>query len=146
MLYIKRWLQAPLHLPHGTVQIWDRGTALGSSISPVLANLFMHYAFDLWLEREFPTLEFERYADDALIHCVSERQARRHETVTAMTGDDSSVLAALYAKPDRQSPETATKGLLTGPAWEYLERAPSALADGPYSRGWQRVAAWTGGD
>ena len=46
-------------------------------LSPVLANLFMHYAFDKWLEREFPAVEFERYADDAVVHCATERQASR---------------------------------------------------------------------
>ena len=46
-------------------------------LSPVLANLFMHYAFDTWLAREFPTVEFERYADDAVVHCATERQARQ---------------------------------------------------------------------
>jgi RNA-directed DNA polymerase len=76
LLYVKRWLQAPLTMPDGTVRERDRGTPQGSSISPVLANLFMHYAFDLWLAREFPTVEFERYADDAVVHCVTERQAR----------------------------------------------------------------------
>ncbi|MGD0241463.1 MAG: group II intron reverse transcriptase/maturase [Streptosporangiaceae bacterium] len=59
---------------------WDlivnRGTPQGSAISPVIANLFMHYAFDRWLEREFPAVEFERYADDGVIHCVSQYQAR----------------------------------------------------------------------
>ena len=50
---------------------------VGGVISPVLANLFMHYAFDLWLGREFPLVKFERYADDAVIHCVSEHQARK---------------------------------------------------------------------
>ncbi|MFE3281477.1 reverse transcriptase domain-containing protein, partial [Nocardia sp. NPDC059239] len=49
---------------------------VGGVVSPVLANLFMHYAFDTWLEREFPTVEFERYADDAVVHCATERQAR----------------------------------------------------------------------
>ena len=76
LLYVKRWLQAPLALPDGTVQDRNRGTPQGSSISPVLANLFMHYAFDMWLTREFPTVEFERYADDAVVHCVTQRQAR----------------------------------------------------------------------
>ena len=75
VLYVKRWLEAPLALPDGTIQARDRGTPHGSSVSPVLANLFMHYAFDTWLEREFPTVEFERYADDAVVHCVTERQA-----------------------------------------------------------------------
>ncbi|WP_434593086.1 group II intron reverse transcriptase/maturase [Streptomyces sp. A5-4] len=76
ILYVKRWLAAPLQLPDGSPLIRERGTPQGAPVSPVLANLFMHYAFDLWLEREFPTVTFERYADDAVIHCVSERQAR----------------------------------------------------------------------
>ncbi len=77
VLYVKRWLQAPLQLPDGTVQMRDRGTPQGSAVSPVLANLFLHYAFDLWMDREFPTVWFERYADDAVVHCVTERQARQ---------------------------------------------------------------------
>lgn len=76
VLYVKRWLQAPLALPDGTLRQRDRGTPQGSAVSPVLANLFLHYAFDAWMEREFPTVEFERYADDAVLHCVTERQAR----------------------------------------------------------------------
>jgi group II intron reverse transcriptase/maturase len=76
VLYVKRWLQAPLRLPDGTLRQRDRGTPQGSAVSPVLANLFMHYAFDTWLAREFPAVQFERYADDAVVHCVSELQAR----------------------------------------------------------------------
>src|SRR5260370_3860614 len=75
VLYVKRWLKAPLPLPDGTIQARDRGTPQGSAVSTVLANLFMHYAFDTWLEQEFPAVEFERYADDAVVHCVTERQA-----------------------------------------------------------------------
>jgi RNA-directed DNA polymerase len=75
VLYVKRWLTAPLALPDGTLQARDRGTPQGSAVSPVLANLFLHYAFDSWLAREFPAVEFERYADDAVVHCVTERQA-----------------------------------------------------------------------
>ncbi|MEU5547943.1 reverse transcriptase domain-containing protein, partial [Streptomyces sioyaensis] len=48
----------------------------GSSVSPVLANLFLHYAFDAWMARNFPAVGFERYVDDAVVHCVGERQAR----------------------------------------------------------------------
>lgn len=77
VLYVKRWLTAPLALPDGTLAERDRGTPQGSAVSPVLANLFMHYAFDLFLAREFPTVQFERYADDAVVHCVTERQARQ---------------------------------------------------------------------
>ena len=54
----------------------DRGTPQGSAISPVLANIFLHYAFDAWMAREFPAVPFERYADDAVVHCKSERQAQ----------------------------------------------------------------------
>lgn len=53
-----------------------RGSPQGSAISPLLANLFMHYAFDAWMRREFPTIGFERYCDDVVVHCWSERQAR----------------------------------------------------------------------
>jgi RNA-directed DNA polymerase len=77
VLYVRRWLAAPLQLPDGTLQERDRGTPQGSPVSPVLANLFMHYAFDTWLGREFPAVQFERYADDAVVHCVTERQARQ---------------------------------------------------------------------
>ena len=77
VLYVKRWLKAPMQLPDGAVVERDRGTPQGSAVSPVLANLYLHYAFDSWLGREFPTVEFERFADDAVVHCVTERQARQ---------------------------------------------------------------------
>jgi RNA-directed DNA polymerase len=77
VLYVKRWLAAPLALPDGTLVQRDRGTPQGSAVSPVIANLFLHYAFDAWLAREFPAVRFERYVDDAVIHCVSEAQAQR---------------------------------------------------------------------
>jgi RNA-directed DNA polymerase len=76
VLYVKRRLKAPILMPDGRLAERDRGTPQGSAVSPVLANLFMHYAFDSWLEREFPAVEFERYADDAVVHCATERQAR----------------------------------------------------------------------
>ena len=76
VLYVKRWLKAPIRMPDGRLVERDRGTPQGSAVSPVLANLFLHYAFDLWLEREFPAVEFERFADDAVVHCRTERQAQ----------------------------------------------------------------------
>jgi RNA-directed DNA polymerase len=82
VLYVQRWLQAPLRLPDGTLQERDRGTPQGSAVSPVLANLFLHYAFDMWMAREFPTITFERYVDDAVVHCESETQA--HVVVVAI--------------------------------------------------------------
>jgi RNA-directed DNA polymerase len=76
ILYVRRWLAAPVKMPDGTVAERDRGTPQGSSVSPVLVNLFMHYAFDAWLAREYPGCPFERFADDAVIHCRTQRQAR----------------------------------------------------------------------
>jgi RNA-directed DNA polymerase len=77
VLYVKRWLAAPIVMPDGKTAERDKGTPQGSAVSPVLADLFMHYAFDKWLEREFPLVEFERYADDAVVHCATEQQARK---------------------------------------------------------------------
>ena len=76
ILYVKRWLAAPLQMPDGSIAPRDRGTPQGSAVSPVLANLFLHYAFDMWMARKFPAVPFERYVDDAVVHCRSERQAR----------------------------------------------------------------------
>lgn len=77
LLYVNRWLTAPLQQQDGTLTARDRGTPQGSSISPVLANLYLHYAMDMWLVREFSAVTFERYCDDAVIHCASEEQARQ---------------------------------------------------------------------
>jgi len=76
LLYVQRWLEAPLQHEDGTLQQRDRGSPQGSAISPVLANLFLHYALDMWLVREFPGVPFERYADDAILHCVSKQRAQ----------------------------------------------------------------------
>jgi RNA-directed DNA polymerase len=76
LLYVERWLKAPLQLEDGTLKQRDRGSPQGSAISPVLANIFLHYALDMWLVREFPAIPFERYADDGILHCKSETQAQ----------------------------------------------------------------------
>ena len=88
LLYVERWLKAPLQLEDGTLRQRDRGSPQGSAISPVLANLFLHYALDMWLVREFPAVPFERYADDGILHCKTQGAnagvARRdHRTVGA---------------------------------------------------------------
>ncbi len=75
LLYARGWLTAPLQMPDGTLAARDRGTPQGSAISPLIANLFMHYAFDAWLVREFPAVTFERYCNDAVVHCGSRKQA-----------------------------------------------------------------------
>jgi RNA-directed DNA polymerase len=76
LLYVERWLKAPLDKGDGNLAARDRGTPQGSAISPVLANIYLHYAFDAWMAREFPAIPFERYADDVVVHTKSERQAR----------------------------------------------------------------------
>jgi len=76
LLYIRRWLKAPMQMADGTLVAREKGTPQGSPISPLLANLFMHYAFDRWMNREFPGCPFERYADDIVVHCDTEEQAR----------------------------------------------------------------------
>jgi RNA-directed DNA polymerase len=76
LLYVERWLAAPLERTDGALEQRTKGTPQGSAVSPILANLFMHYAFDTWMAREFPGCPFERYADDAIVHCTTHRQAQ----------------------------------------------------------------------
>jgi RNA-directed DNA polymerase len=76
LLYIKRWLKAPAQQQDGTLQERDKGTPQGGVISPLLANLFLHYAFDGWVRKNHPDIPFERYADDIIVHCKSENQAK----------------------------------------------------------------------
>jgi RNA-directed DNA polymerase len=76
LLYVERWLKAPLQREDGSLVERDRGTPQGSAISPLLANMFLHYAFDLWMAREYRAVRFERYCDDVIVHARSEQQAR----------------------------------------------------------------------
>jgi len=75
LLYIERWLRAPMELEDGTRIERTKGTPQGGVISPVLANLFLHYTFDAWMAREHPNLPWCRYADDGLVHCRTEAEA-----------------------------------------------------------------------
>lgn len=77
VLYIERWLKAPAQEEHGRLTPRDKGTPQGGVISPLLANLFLHYAFDQWMARQHPDLPFERYADDAIVHCRTREEAER---------------------------------------------------------------------
>jgi len=77
ILYIERWLTTPMQLPDGNLQKKTKGVMQGGVISPVLSNLFLHYVFDAWMERNHPTIPWCRYADDALAHCKTERQAQQ---------------------------------------------------------------------
>jgi group II intron reverse transcriptase/maturase len=75
ILYIERWLKAPVQLEDGSLIHRDKGTPQGGVISPLLANLFLHYAFDMWMQKQYPQIPFERYADDAICHCRSKAEA-----------------------------------------------------------------------
>lgn len=75
LMYVERWLKSPAQLD-GTLIERIKGTPQGGVISPLLANLYLHHVFDEWMRKNSPNVPFERYADDAIVHCKSERQAR----------------------------------------------------------------------
>lgn len=77
LLYVNRWLKAPVQLKDGTqLQNTEKGTPQGGVISPLLANIFLHFVFDKWMEENFSSNAFERYADDIIIHAKNEPEAR----------------------------------------------------------------------
>lgn len=82
LLYVERWLCAPAELPDATLVVRDKGTPQGGVISPLLSNIFLHYALDEWLRRNYPDIRFERYADDVLVHCRTEAEA--HSMLSAI--------------------------------------------------------------
>jgi RNA-directed DNA polymerase len=75
LLYIERWLKAPVSMPNGALVSREKGTPQGAVVSPLLANLFLHYAFDRWMKENHSDIPFERYADDVICHCRSAAQA-----------------------------------------------------------------------
>jgi len=75
LLYMERWLKAPFQKEDGTLVEREKGTPQGGVVSPVLANLFLHYVFDTWMKRNHPELPFCRYADDGIVHCRAESEA-----------------------------------------------------------------------
>lgn len=77
IIYIKRWLTAPMQMPEGTLRERRRGVPQGGVISPVLSNLFLHYVFDVWMKLNHTDIPWCRYADDGLVHCKTEQQAQQ---------------------------------------------------------------------
>jgi len=75
ILYVERFLKAPMKMPNGEIKKRLTGTPQGGVISPVLANLFLHYAFDKWISKNFNTISWERFADDAVVHCKNQIEA-----------------------------------------------------------------------
>lgn len=81
LLYIERWLKTPVQFSDGSQKSSDTGTPQGGVISPLLANLFLHYAFDIWMSRYYPINPFERYADDVVVHCKTLIEAEHIKSV-----------------------------------------------------------------
>jgi RNA-directed DNA polymerase len=108
MLYVERWLRAPMQMPDGFLTHRTKGTPQGGPISPLIANVFLHYGFDTWMNREFPGVGFERFADDVVVHCVTERQAhyvcqaigRRFADIGLQLHPDKTRI--VYCKDDRR--------------------------------------------
>ena len=118
LLYIERWLRASVRMTDGTLENRKKGSAQGSVVSPILANLFQHYTFDMWMQRQFPGCPFERYADDAITHCGSENQARqlldklqqrvhRNVAVVAVANKMARIAWAVLAHHDVYRPSAA---------------------------------------
>jgi len=76
ILYIERWLVAPIRMPDGSQSPRGKGIPQGGVVSPVLSNLFLHYTFDAWMTREFPEVRWCRYADDGVVHCRTQQEAQ----------------------------------------------------------------------
>jgi len=77
ILYIERWLKAPFRTEEGHHVERTAGTPQGGVISPLLSNLFLHYAFDVWMKRRYPQNPWVRYADDGLVHCRTKQEAEK---------------------------------------------------------------------
>ena len=97
LLYVERWLKVPVQMEDGSIVPRTAGTPQGGVISPLLANLFMHYSFDMWMSRTYPHIPFERYADHAICHCRSVEEAR--ELWRALT--DRSTTCKLVLHPEK---------------------------------------------
>lgn len=75
ILYVERWLKAPIQQTDGNLIARNKGIPQGSPISPIISNIVLHLVFDDWMKREYPTLPFERYVDDVIVHCKTYKQA-----------------------------------------------------------------------
>ena len=98
LLYIQRWLTMPVQTKSGElIQKQGKGTPQGGVISPLLANLFLHYAMDKWLEQNHPKVEYVRYADDAILHCRTKTEAE--QTLAAL--DERMKACGLELHPEK---------------------------------------------
>lgn len=118
LMYVGRWLKAGVEQKDGSIISREQGTPQGGVISPLLANLYLHHAFDTWLEKEYPGCKFERYADDIVIHCESKEASEALlESLKTRMGDfdltlhpekTKIVYCKNYQRPDRHDNESFT--------------------------------------
>lgn len=97
LMYVERWLKAPIQHRDSTVEMRMRGTPQGGVISPLITNLFLHYVFDVWMTKVFPDTPFCRYADDGLVHCQTLGEAKRVLTALSLRLQD----CGLCIHPDK---------------------------------------------
>jgi hypothetical protein len=115
VLYISRWLTAPAQDGEGQLTERGKGTPQGGVISPLLANLFLHYAFDVWMRSKYPQLPFERYADDAIVHCRTETEAQEVRAAIAARMEECRLelhpvkTKIVYCKDDDSGGDTRTR-------------------------------------
>src|SRR4051794_29946520 len=138
LLYVERWLAAPLARPAGALEQRSKGTPQGSAVSPILANLFMHFAFDSWMARNLPGCPFERYADDAIVHCTSRRQAeavldriaaRMHEVGLRLHPDKTRIVFCKVGR--RRATHEHASFTFLGYAFRARGRAPQTAGVSP---------------
>ncbi|MFK4505183.1 group II intron reverse transcriptase/maturase [Bradyrhizobium daqingense] len=137
-LYIERWLKAPVEMPDGSVRARTTGRSQGGVVSPILANLFLHYVFDVWMKGSYPHIPFERYADDIICHCRTRkrRNSNRRWNDGLLTAiyccirrrlKWSTALTAIDGGPTRRSILTSW-ALASAPVWRRTGGAGSSPA------------------
>lgn len=132
VMYIERWLKVPFETAKGVTIERNSGTPQGGVISPLLSNLFLHYCFDLWMERNFQDLPFERFADDGIVHCCTEKQAnfllerlkRRFEECKLEIHPTKSQI--VYCKSDKRRPNNHPLKKFVFLGYEFRERLSKA--------------------
>ena len=136
VLYIERWLKADVLMPDGQLLTRDKGTPQGGVISPLLANLFLHYAFDQWMVRRHPKVPFERYADDIICHCDSQAEAE------SLRAELEARLAAcrLELHPEK----TRAQPLATRPARPCVGRCVAGVCRGSAATAWTNCSRGSG--
>lgn len=115
LLYIERWLSAPLRCEDGSLVERSLGTPQGGVISPLLANMFLHLAFDVWMQEHHPGVPFERYADDVLVHCTTVEQAEAVRCSIAAR----LLRCKLFLHPEKTKIVYCRDSNRKGPAWQH---------------------------